>query len=330
MDPNASQQTQESFIVFVQRKRFLIVGVIGALMLVSVGAAVLSSAGQQPEMAPVLPEEESTPSGSFPSPREPSPTPNAQQQQANVVTVVNTVLTAIKTGSLQTVTHYFMYGADYWQTEEGVLHTLRLEKTRFTDTGVYNTQVQAENVEITGNNAQVPVVHTIAGKQTTNRYDLIQTPAGWRITQILYNQEPDIVEVKKLQEEHVAGLDQPTYYQTPAPFTLPAGDIVEVEKTLFTALRTESGAHQDIELAVRTTRRNYTLALYDGAYIVDSAIILVNQPGTHAHSFDIRALQELHSGSLLFYPEGTTFDRTKPGKPAGMIYEIPIKLEIKE
>lgn len=331
MDLNSIQQSHEPFSVKLQQNRFLILGAIGVLMIVGVGAAILVTAGgqpaQQPQMAPVLlPEETSAPSKA----PYPSNAPDPQQLHTDIVAVVNAVLTATRTGTLQAATRYFMYGIDYWQTPEGVLHALRLDRASFTENGVYDAQVISEKVELAGNAAQVPVMHTILGKQTSSRYDLLLTPAGWRITQIAYGRQPDLLAVEQLQKEHVDSLNQPTYFQTPTTFTLPAGDVIEVEKTLFTSLRTASGAHQDIELAIRSAKRNYALALYDGAYVADSAIILINQPGTYVHSFDIRPLVGLMSGSLLFYPESTTFDRTKPGKPAGVLYEIPIKLDLKQ
>lgn len=327
MEPNISQSTHESLSGVLQRKRFLLLWVVGGLMVLSISAAVLTSTGQQPETTPVpAPEATKKPDTTPP----PTSTPDPQQQRTDAIVVVNTVLAATRRGDLQSATHYFQYGADSWQTEEGVLHTLRMDKARFTDAGTYDAQVLSDSVEISGKNAQVPVTHTVAGKQTTSRYDLVQTPAGWRIATISYDKAPDLITVTKLREDYLSTVEQPAYSESPASLTLPAGDVVDVNKTLFTSLRTQTGAHQDIEIAVRSAKRNYSLALYDGAHIVDSAIILTNQPGTHFQSFDIRPLLDLYIGSLLFYPEETIFDRTKPGKPEGLIYEIPIKLDLKQ
>ncbi len=335
MDPDSAQLTQndprvngaqESFFVSIQRKRFLFLGGVGALMVAGIGIAVLGLAGQQPaqpEMAPVITEE-------IPGPDSPTVTPNPEQLRTEADRAVNAVLSATKTGTLERATQYFQYGVDSWQTEEGVLHTLRLDKARFTDSGVYDAKTVPDTIEISEQHAQVSVVHTVAEKQSMSRYDLVRTPAGWRITKITYDKAPDLVTITKLQEKYLSAVEQPTYYESLASLTLPAGDVVDINKTLVTSLRTRTGGHQDIDITVRTAKRNYTLALYDGANVVDSAVILANQPGTHFHSFDIRPLLDLHIGSLLFYPDNTVLDTTKPGKPEGFLYEIPIKLELKQ
>ena len=310
------------------KKKLIIIIFIVVILLVLPVIFILYNPSQNQSSTDILPTSETNNAPSIPLQATVTEEFQTIDNKKEVLSLVENVLVNIKEGQLQRVKGYFMKGIDYWQTEDAILAILRNMKTQFTDNSEFTASVTPEDIEVVGDTAQVLIRYTTIGDSLTARTDLQKTIFGWRITDISYRQKLDLVEIEKLKQQQSIIFEKAKVSENPTTFILPGGDSVEINKTLFTALRKADGAHEDINITVYRANNNYIVALYDLSRVVDYGYIIQDTPGTYFHAFDIRLLIDQKGGMLLFYPDTVEINPVQVGKPTGVILEIPVKIQL--
>lgn len=243
-----------------------------------------------------------------------------EDSREKILQITEAVLKSIENKRFRDALPYFIYGEPNELTGEDILVTLALIEETYKEDGFFNPSISLENIEIVGGEGQALVEFTINAQRATIRFDFQKTTQGWKIMTITFGGELSLVETKEAEAEAEKELDQAIYSTSPGTFTLPNGDLFEIEKTLMSSKRDE------FRFKMKNPQVGYVVALYEPPYIKSSLEVQAGALFTGFYTLDLGGLKG-NEGIVLVYPGGTKIELKKSEINIDPLLQIPVQIQ---